>query len=454
MQKTQTVSATFVAIIAGIGMFLSTLDSGIINIAIPSLIEIFHTKLDVVVWTVSLYTLVLSATILFFGKLADRYGRLKIYKLGLIFFAVSSLLCGLSTNILILIVARGLQGLSAAMLQATAIAVITTKLEKEDLTKSIGILGMLMGLGPTLGPVLGGFILSSMSWRWIFWLNIPICLYGLYGCRQLKNTKAEILYQEPLNYFNLILFGTAMLLLLLGIDNIAENVTLALSIFIAMLVIFSLHIYIELKSTQPLINYALFKKITFSAPMISVVAIGCATAITFILPPLYFERLHQYAPWQVGLVSLSAPLGMAIGASIFGRFTKRFGTGIPMIIGMSLMTIALIILTLIQIDWSTGFIFVVLFIYGLGGGLFMTSNTIHLTTQFTMQKQAFISSLMRMILNAAIAFGAAASSMLISAKPNFLLHGIQHAWQLAAVFTTLALVSLIWMRVRKRSPLL
>lgn len=454
MNKDQQVSTAFVAIIAGTGMFLSTLDSGIINVAIPSFIQIFHTKLDAVIWTVTLYTLILSATIMLFGKLADRYGRLKIYVLGLILFAASSLLCGLSLNIQSLILFRTLQGLSAAMMQATAIAVITTKLEKEKLTKAIGILGMLMGLGPTLGPVLGGFVLSTIGWRWIFWLNIPICLFALYGCQKLKTTK-EVLHDQPLNYFNLVLFGLSMMFLLLSMNYMAENVKWARLLFIAMLITFSLHICIELKSDHPIIKYQLFKNIKFTAPMIGVIAMGGATAIAFILPPLFFEKLRQFEAWQVGLVSLSAPLGMVIVSRFFASLNRIFGIEIPMIFGIAIMTVSLIILAMINIHWKTSFIFFLLFIYGFGGGLFMTSNIIHLTSQFSMQKQAFISSLIRMIQNAAIAFGAAGSVMLISLKStsainSSLLLGIQHAWQLAAILTILGLASLIYMYIKTK----
>jgi EmrB/QacA subfamily drug resistance transporter len=452
MIEDQRVSTAFVSIIAGIGMFLSTLDSGIINVAIPSFIHIFHTQLDTVIWTVTLYTLLLSATIMLFGKLADRYGRLKVYVLGLTLFAVSSLLCGLSPNIQSLIAFRGLQGISSAMLQATAIAVITTKLEKEELTKAVGILGMLMGLGPTLGPVVGGFILSTIGWQWMFWINIPICIFALFGCKNLRTTN-EILHDEPLNYSNLCLFGLSLMFLLLGMNYIPVNFKLAVYFFIAMFLSFSLHIYIELRSDHPIINYKLFKNIKFTAPMIGVVAIGGATVIAFILPPLFFQKLRQFEAWQVGFVSLSAPLGMVIASRTFSYISKIFGIEISMIFGIAVMSIALSILTMINIDWKTLFIFFLLFTYGFGAGLLSTSNIIHLTSQFSMQSQAFISSLIRMVHNAAIAFGAAGSVMLISLKSTMnsnLLLGIQRGWELAAALAFIALVSLIYMNIKTK----
>jgi EmrB/QacA subfamily drug resistance transporter len=451
MTKAQaTHTTTFVAVIAGIGMFLSTLDSGIINIAVPFFIQIFHATLNTVIWTVTLYALVISASIMIFGKLADRYGRLKIYVMGLTLFAISSLLCGLSPSIKFLITFRVFQGLGAAMMQATAIAVITTKLEKEEMTKAIGLLGMLMGLGPTLGPVLGGFILSTIGWRWIFWLNIPICLYALYGCYRLKGAN-EILHPQSLNYFNLFLFGISMFLLLLSMNYMKKNITLALFLLGCTLITALLHILIEVNSRRPIINYQLFKNISFTAPMIGVIALGGATAIAFILPPLFFEKLRHFAAWQIGLVSVSASCGIVITSKIFGEFNEVFGKNITMIIGLAIMTISLILLAKINIDWNTSLIFALLFCYGFGVGLFMTSNILHLTAQFSLEKQGFISSLIRMIQNAAVAFGAAGSAMVISTRstvtPNLLL-GIQHAWLLAAALSFLALIALIYMYIK------
>ena len=194
------------ALIAGVGMFLSTLDSGIINIAIPTLFNTFKAPLTEVIWTITFYILMLAATILLFGRLAGRWGRLRIYVLGLILFALSSLLCGLANNVAWLIVFRGFQGISAAMLQATSIALITTRLSGATAAKALGIFGVFIGLGPTMRPVVGGLILSTLGWRWIFWLNIPICLLGLYGRKQLAPQKPHSLYQFTFAGYNIVFY--------------------------------------------------------------------------------------------------------------------------------------------------------------------------------------------------------------------------------------------------------
>ena len=451
MTHHQTLTPLFVAIIAGIGMFLSTLDAGIINVAIPSLIQVFNSNLDVVIWTVTLYALIVSATILFFGQLADRIGRLKIYKMGLTMFAIISLFCGLSSNIHTLIIFRALQGLSAAMLQASSIAVITTRLKSADLAKALGILGMIMGLGPMMGPVLGGILLNSIGWQWMFWINIPICLYGIYGCHRLPTTNEE-LHPHPLNFLNLILFGASLFMLLLGINYLIKNIIVANLLFMGMLILFLIHVYIEKKSPHPTIHYALFKKCTFAAPIIGIIAMGGATAIVLILPPLFFENLKNYQAWQVGFISLSAPLGIVVAARIAAHLTRTFDCKMLMLCGMTLMSIMLLVLTNIKVDWATPCIFLLLFVYGFGTGFFHISTLIYLTSQFPMHKQAFISSLLRMFQNASIALTAAASAMLISMKFHMtqeaLLLGIQQSWCLAATMTVLALLALLYMIIR------
>ncbi|OPG15217.1 MFS transporter, partial [Ferroacidibacillus organovorans] len=167
------VSDLFVVIIAGIGLLLSTLDTGIINVALPTLVHVFHSSLTAMSWTITLYTLALTGTIVLFGRLSDRYGHLTVYVLGLILFALSSMLCGIAQSVSELIAFRVLQGIGAAMLQATSAALITTIIPESRRGPALGTLGILLGLGPVLGPSVGGTILSMVSWRFIFFINLP-----------------------------------------------------------------------------------------------------------------------------------------------------------------------------------------------------------------------------------------------------------------------------------------
>jgi len=433
---------TKLALIAGLGMFLSTLDSGIINVAIPSLINAFNSKISIVIWTVTLYTLILSASILLFGNLADRFGRLRVYQIGLILFAVSSLLCGASLSITQLIFFRALQGLSAAMMQATAIALITTRLEGKVLAKAMGIFGILLSLGPTLGPVLGGLIISSIGWRWIFWVNIPICLIGVYGCATLYRVQ-ESLHPNKINTLNLIMLSVSLLAILMLLNQFSDHHFYMKSVAItaSALLIYS---FLEFKSKHPIIPYGLFKKLQFSAPMIGIFAFGGATTIAFMMPPLYFQELKSLLPWQIGLLCLATPIGLVLSSRLASRFVIKLGTHTLMLIGISMMTFALLIMTQIAINWGNVFIVCILFIYGMGGGLFQTPCYLNITSQFARERQAFITALTRMLQNLSFSLQAAGAALLISLQTNkvhnadnFLL-GIQHAWWMATIITAIA----------------
>jgi MFS family permease len=152
------------------------MDTGIINVALPTLAKSFDSSISVLTWSITLNTLVLVGTIIMFGRISDKYGRLKIYSGGIVIFLVSSVLCGLSSSIGELIIFRTMQGIGTAMIQATATAIITTAIPKERQGSALGTLCVLLGLGPVLGPSVGGFLISLGSWRWIFWINIPFDL--------------------------------------------------------------------------------------------------------------------------------------------------------------------------------------------------------------------------------------------------------------------------------------
>ncbi|MFZ9036232.1 MAG: MFS transporter [Francisellaceae bacterium] len=397
-------SALKLVLVAGCGMFLSTLDSGIINIAIPTLTKAFSSHIDTVIWTITSYTLILSASILAFGFIADIVGSLKVYALGLVFFAISSLLCGLSDSIDVLIVFRGLQGLSAAMIQATAMALITTRLEGYDLKKAMSLFAVILGMGPMLGPLLGGGILAFFGWSWIFWLNIPVCLFAIYGCCRLAKTQTAI-------------HGRA---------NIK----------------------------QLLFEIGTFRKIDLFSPMLGIISFGGATAVTFMLPPLYFEKLRHFGIWQIGLISISAPLGLMLSARLSAKMTHRYHACIPMSIGLATMILSLLILSEIAKSWSVIFIFLVLTIYGVGGGLFQTPCYLSILSQFPSNRQAFIASLVRMVQNLAIASESAAGAYLITVakgQDDALLAGIHRTWFMAAMITAAALSTLLLQMLKRRS---
>ena len=453
---TKELSPLYLAFIAGAGMFLSTLDSGIINVAIPELLRIFSSKMNAVIWTVTLYTLLLSATVLLFGKLADRWGRLRLYRWGLCTFALSSLLCGAAGSMTWLIVFRGLQGLSAAMLQATAMALITSRVTGVALNRAMGVFGLLLGLGAMLGPVIGGLLISLVGWRWIFWINLPICMLALLGCRQLATT-CERLKAQPIHYINLILLDSSVLLLLLSLNLSLLSLNQKLLLSLATVLLFSIYVISEYRSQFPVIPLRLFSRICFVAPMMHVIAFGGATSVAFMLPPLFLENLRGLSSWHVGLICLASSLGIVLIAQLAAHVVRSYGTVLPMTLGIMLMIASLLGLAQMQLDWQVIWIFVLLLVYGIGGGLVQTPAYTHITQQFAASEQAFVSALIRMLQNLSIAVFAALVALFLQGQTSMneqqLLRGIQWGWYLVAGLCGLTfIVMVIYLCKRNKVP--
>lgn len=428
-------SEKMVILTAGIGMFLSTLDTGIINIALPFLEKEFHSTVTITAWSVTIYVMALSATILLFGKLSDRVGRIRICLWGFVIFLFSSILCGLSQEMWQMLVFRAIQGIGAAALQATSAALITTLVTPENRSHALGTLGVMLGLGPILGPTAGGFFISLGSWRWIFFINIPLCLIGLWACYKVSRVIKEEIHPSPINVLGNIYFTLSALLFLFGFSHGSSVGMKSIStwgyimISIILLVTFIIH---ETKVKHPIIDVHLFKHSNFIVPIFATVGFGVASAIIFIIPPYFLQAFTQLTPWQTGFVLLSAPLGLVIFSRIAGKYMERFGPKLLMKIGLCVMFIAFVGLSFIQAHWSPYIMVSLLLLYGGGGGIFQPANIASIMTSVPKEKQGMIGAVQRMLQNVAIAFGAAVAATFMDSQGNMatdeLILAFRYSW--------------------------
>jgi EmrB/QacA subfamily drug resistance transporter len=447
-----------IVLTAGIGMFLSTLDTGIINVALPTLVQSFNSTITAMTWAITMYTLALVGTIIIFGRLSDKYGRLKIYASGLIVFFMTSLLCGLSTSSGELIAFRTLQGVGAAMIQGTAIAIITTSIPKERQGSALGTLGVLLGLGPVLGPSIGGFLISLGSWRWIFLINIPITLVGLLGCtilfRKVKEPRNAIQIDLP----GSILLSFSVLALLRGLSMLSTTriaSIAALGPIVLFAILFVLFFFWERKAKEPIVDLKLFLQGDFAVPIMGIFVLGGATSLGFIVPPYFLEQVLQLDPWQAGLVNLSAPLGLVLMSKVSGRLIEKAGTTRLMMIGLIIMAVIYGILGTMQSNWSPTLIAILLMLYGFGAGLFVPPNTSAIMSAVGRDIQGTIGAVQRMMQNLGIALYATIASVLIRTHSHSgietIMSGFRQAWMFAS--GTILLSLLVFIFVLRRKPI-
>ena len=450
-------SVQIIVFTAGIGMFLSTLDTGIINVALPTLEQAFNSSISVISWTITLYTLVLIGSVILFGRLSDIYGRLKIYSWGLIIFMVSSVLCGFSTSIGELIVFRAIQGIGASMLQATATSLITTTIPNERQGSALGTLSVLIGLGPVLGPSIGGLLISLASWRWIFWVNVPFALAGIIGCSFLTNVVNDSRQPIKLDLLGNVILSISILVLLQGLSLLSTlNLLNLASITMISLfaILFILFIFWEMRNVQPIVDLKLFLNGSFTAPILGVFMLGGATSVGFIVPPFFLEQVSLLKPWQVGLVNLSAPLGLVLMSKISGRLMKKNDTTHIMVTGLIIMTVAYGILGMMQSDWGPTLIALLLLLYGFGAGLFMPPNTFSIMSAVNQDIQGTIGAIQRMIQNLGIALFTAITSIFIRTHSHEgvekLITGFRTSWSFAAMSLLISLTLFLSVILRRR----
>ena len=176
----------------GAGVFLATVDASIVNVSLPTLINALHTSFPVVQWVVLAYLLTVTTTMLGFGRLGDIVGKKPIYVLGFVIFTVGSTLCGASESVEWLLGFRVVQAIGAAMIMSIGAAIVTEAFPPAERGKALGVIGAIVSIGIIVGPALGGIIIGTLSWRWIFYVNVPVGLAGtILVQKYVPNTKPK-----------------------------------------------------------------------------------------------------------------------------------------------------------------------------------------------------------------------------------------------------------------------
>lgn len=427
-------SPLFIAFAAGIGLFLSTLDSGVTNIALPFLAKQFNVSVNLTVWTITIYALVLSATIMLFGKLSDRFGCIRIYTLGLIVFGIASLLCGLASDMTMLIVFRGFQGVGAALMQASSLAIVVHLVPEHHRGRAMAFIGIMIGLGPTLGPVFGGVALSLVGWRWIFLVNIPICIIGLFIIRRLLPYDIKHPSVKP-NIYSVVMTGITILSLLLSLEYFGKQglgSTTGIVLFVIFVLAFILMIVRESRAEQPMLVRTLYKDRNFILPVLTMFIVGGTITMVFMTPGLFFNLVHHYSAWTIGLIGLVTAFFFTVSNQIVGRIVGKVGTKPLMSIGAVLMGLTFLVLFLVmKQDWGWLSMVPFLAIFGIGAGLFQTPGYMHIMGVTPADTRSTASAFIRMLQNAGISVAALISAVLVGNSVTDLdhtMHGFHMVW--------------------------
>ena len=360
----------------GIGMFMGALDMSIVNISLPTLMLQLNTEFVVVQWVIISYNLVMTSVMLGVARLGDMYDKKTLNIWGLILFTIGSLLCGFSPNVGWMIAFRVFQGVGAVILQALGMAIIVESVPPEERGRSIGILGGTSSIAFALGPAIGGIILGSIGWRWIFLFNVPFGIFAIWASFRFlpkipsreKNQEFDVLGAVMM----FIALGCFALGMTLGQDQGFRENIVRLLLLIAFIGV-AIFIYAEKKLTFPMIDLSLFKNITFCFNLM-MGFIAFVTLSGFFLMPFFLQFVRHYTPKQIGFIMMVTPVCVGIFSLISGNLSDRIGTQGLSITGLFIMAAGCIAVSTLTPETGVAGYLLRLVPLAVGLGTFSTPN--------------------------------------------------------------------------------
>ncbi len=347
-------------------------DATIVNVALPAIRQDLHASLSGLQWSVDAYTLVIASFLMAAGSTADRFGRRRVFQAGLALFTLGSLLCSVSTSATMLVIFRCVQALGGAMLNPVALSIISnTFTERKARARAMGVWGAVFGVSLALGPVLGGLLVTSLTWRAVFWINIPIGIAAIVLTQLLvpESKAAAARRFDPYGQVLVILMlATVTFGVIEGPSRGWGSPLIAAMFAVGALAAVSL-VLVESRRAEPLLQVRFFRSLPFSgASVIAVLSFGVLGGFLFI-NTLYLQDGRGYSALRAGLMTLPMAVMICVFAPISGRLVASRGPRLPMVLAGPLMAVAAALLLRLSDSTPTWYLLVDYLLFGLAFGL-------------------------------------------------------------------------------------
>ena len=361
-----------------LGSFTMILNNSMLNPAVPQLMNVFEADAVATGWVITIFMVTMGMTVPATGYLGDRFGKKKLYVIGLFVFIIGSILGSLSWNLNSLIVFRGIQGIGGGVMMTLSMALIFEAFPRNERGLATGVWGISAMMAPTIGPTFGGFILETMNWKYLFLVNVPFGLIGLwFALRYLPRTNPNPNVTFDRFGFVTITLGVGAILYALGRMSELAHLTTPVNLLLLGMGVVLLYVFVQIerKVKQPLLDLTLFRvpAYTFSMLIASISSIGLFGGIFLI--PLLIQQVYGLGPIMTGLVFLPSALLTGIFMSVGGRILDRKGATGVISSGLIILTIGTLPLGFMKIETSLIVIFIWMAIRGIGMGLSSMPST-------------------------------------------------------------------------------
>ena len=458
------------AVISGAQLMI-VLDATVVNVAIPTIHRALNFSPTNLEWLITAYSLTFGGLLLFGGRTGDLYGKRRMFMIGIAIFAVSSLLGGLATNDLWLIITRGLQGIGGAIAAPTALSLIATNFaEGRERNRAMGVYAAMSGGGGAVGLLLGGILTSYVSWRWIFFVNVPIAAVVLLLTPRALNESRST--SGHLDVPGAVTVTGGMLALVYGLSNTSSHSwgsTSTLISLVSAVVLLTAFGFIERRSKEPLMPLSIFKNRNRSGSFAMMLCIGIALFSMFYFLTQYLQNVLGWSPIRTGVGFLPMTAGIIVAAGLASRYVSKIGIRVPLLVGPAAATIGMLWIARITVTSSYLDILGPLVVIALGMGFSFVPLTLSAVSGVESNEAGLASALLNTMQQVGGALGLAvlATVAIDAAKAKFqslhqttivarnvaTTHGYTTAFLFAAGISFLGfLISLIVIRVPTHAP--
>ncbi|MGE8068014.1 MFS transporter [Pseudomonas sp. NPDC089569] len=427
-----------------LSMLLSSLGTSIANVGLPTLAHVFDASFQQVQWIVLAYLLAITTLIVSVGRLGDLFGRRRLLLWGISLFTLASALCGIAPSLELLIGARALQGLGAAIMMALTLAFVGETVARERTGSAMGLLGTMSAIGTAMGPSLGGLLIAGFGWQAIFLISVPLGLLTWVLARRYlpadrpKTKTSRSAFDVP---------GTLVLALTLGAYALAMTLgrghfgALNIALLLAACAGVGLFVWVEKRVAVPLIRLAMFRDAQLSASLIMSLLVTTVLMATLVVGPFYLSRTLGLSAVGVGLVLSVGPLVAAVSGVPAGRIADRFGARPMTFAGLLAIALGCFLLSVLPSRYGIGGYIAPMVVITLGYALFQTANNTAVMAEVRAEQRGVVSGLLNLSRNLGLITGASvmgavfamasASADINSAPPQAIASGLRMTFSVA-----------------------